>query len=265
MELVGDYDMEIKEFYKELYSKLKDILKPYEFRKKGDRFRCLLDNGIAWEIEIQRNESKLAKIYSFTVNIHIGLFPVSKPIDVWKLKISQLSGNLGEKLDEQWNNQKWYDLSAMTNPQVKAQIRDGKRPLTYQEPGKEMQTIWVPCPTFDEIIVEISELVEKKFIPLYMSVQTLEDYIKLLEESKGFMASMSEENIKFYAEIFGKRFSPVLNKRIKDAENYLEYMLSQDMSKYEEYYRQFHEHAIEAQKGRIANLRAIENELQEKA
>ena len=150
----------------------------------------------------------------------------------------------------------------MINPQVKAQIIDGKRPLTYQEPGKEMQTIWVPCPTFDEIIVEISELIEKKFIPLYMSVQTLEDYIKLLEESKGFVTSMSEENIKLYAEILGKRFSPLLNKWIKSAENYLEYMLSQDMSKYEEYYRQSHERSIEAQKGRIANLRAIENKLQ---
>ena len=60
--------MEIEEFYKELYSKLKEILKPYGFRKKGDCFRCLLDSGIAWEIEIQRNEFKPAKMYSFTVN-----------------------------------------------------------------------------------------------------------------------------------------------------------------------------------------------------
>ena len=51
--------MELKAFNKELRSKLKEILKPYGFRNKGDSFRCMLDNGITWGLEIQRNESKV--------------------------------------------------------------------------------------------------------------------------------------------------------------------------------------------------------------
>lgn len=254
--------MEIKEFYKELYSKLKEILKPYGFRKKGDRFRCLLDSGIAWEIEIQRNEFKLAKMYSFTVNIYIGLISNSKPIDIWSMDISQLSGNLGERIDGQWNHQKWYDLSVMVNPQVKAQIKDGKRPLTYQEPGKEWQTKWIPVQNFEEIIDEVCDLVEHKVIPLYLSVQTLDGYIDLLTADKGFMVSKSIKSARLYADTFGQQFFPMLNKWIKDANNHLEYLIAQDMSKYDEFYLQSHERSIATIKERIAALADIEKQLQ---
>lgn len=256
--------MEIKGFYKELYSKLKEILKPYGFRKKGDRFRSLLDNGIAWEIEIQRNEFKIAKMYSFTVNIYIGLISNPKPIDIWSIDISQLSGNLGEKIDGQWDHQKWYDLSVMVNPQVKAQIKDGKRPLTYQEPGKEWQTKWIPVQNFEEIIDEVCELAEHKVIPLYLSVQTLDGYIDLLETNKGFMVSKSVKSAGLYADTFGRRFLLMLNKWIEEANSHLEYLIAKDMSKYDEFYLQSHEHSIATAKERIVALSEIEKQLQEK-
>ena len=254
--------MEIKEFYKELYSKLKEILKPYHFRKKGDRFRCFLDNGIAWEIEIQRNEFKIAKIFSFTVNIYIGLVSTQKPLDFWNVDISQLSGNLGDKIDGQWNYQKWYNLSAMVNPQVKAQIKNGKLPLTYQEPGKEWQTKWIPVQTFEEIIDEMCDLIKYKFIPLYLSMQTLDEYMNLLKSNKGFMVSKGVESAKLYATTFGAQFLPLLNNWIKDADSHLEYLIAQDMSKYDEYYRQSHEHLIASQKERIKALKELEIQLQ---
>lgn len=251
--------MDIKKFYKELYSRMKEILIPYGFRKKGDRFRCLLDNGIAWEIEIQRNEFKIAKMYSFTVNVYIGLISNPKPIDIWSVDISHFSGNLGGKLDGQWDHQKWYNLSAMVNPQVKAQIREGKLPMTYQEPGKEMQTLWIPVQSFEEIIDELCELLEHKVIPLYLSVQSLDGYIDLLAADKGFITSKSVKSARLYADTFGQRFLPMLNKWIKDANNHLEYLSAQDMSKYDECYVQSHERSIETIKERIVALVEIEN------
>ena len=255
--------MDIKEFYKELYSKLKEILKPYGFRKKGDRFRCLLDSGIAWEIEIQRNEFKIAKMYSFTVNIYIGLISNPKTSDIWSIDISQLSGNLGERIDGQWDHQKWYDLSVMVNPQVKAQIKDGKRPLTYQEPGKEWQTKWVPVQNFEEIIDEVCKLVEHKVIPLFLSVQTLDGYIDLLVAEKGFTTSKSVESARLYADTFGQQFLPMLNKWIKDTNDHLEYLIVQDMSKYDEFYLQSHEHSMATTKELIAAYCEIEKRLEE--
>lgn len=254
--------MEIKEFYKELYTKLKEILKPYDFRKKGDRFRRLLDNGVAWEIEIQRNEFKIAKMYSFTVNIYIGLIPNPKAIDIWSIDISQLSGNLGERIDGQWDHQKWYDLSVMVNPQVKAQIKDGKRPITYQESGKEWQTKWIPVQKFEEIIDEVCDLIENKVIPLYLSVQTLDGYKELLTVDKGFMVSKGIKSAKLYADTFGQHFLPMLNEWIKDANNHLEFMTAQDMSKYDEFYLKSHERSIATTKERIAALAEIKKQLQ---
>lgn len=257
--------MEIKEFYIELYSKLKEILNPYHFRKKGDRFRCFLDNGIAWEIEIQRNELKIANLFSFTVNIHIGLVSTQKPYNFWNVDISQLSGNLGDKIDGRWDNQKWYNLSAMVNSQVKAQIKDGKLPLTYQEPGKEIQTIQIPIQTFDEIIEEICGLIEYKVIPFYLTVQTLDEYTELLKtgREKGVVIFASTDIINQYADILGKPFLPVLGEWIKASHISLEYLLSQDVSRYDDIYIQSHDKLVASQKEQLVFMEEVAEKLQE--
>lgn len=256
--------MEIKEFYKELYSKLKEILKPYHFHKKGDQFRCFLDNGIAWEIEIQRNELKIAKLFSFTVNIYIGLVSTQKPLDFWNVDISQLSGNLGDKIDGQWDHQKWYNLSAIVNPLVKAQIKDKKLPLTYQEPGKEIQTMQIPVQTFDEIIDEICGLIEYKVIPFYLTVQTLDEYIELLKtgREKGVVIFTSTDIVNLYADILGKPFLPVLGEWIKASHKSLEYLLSQDVSQYDDLYIQSHQKLVTIQKEQLAFMEEVAEKLQ---
>ena len=257
--------MEIKNFYKELYSKLNDILKPFGFRKKGDRFRCFLDNGIIWEVEIQRNEFKIAKLFSCTVNIYIGLVPTQKPMDIWEKETLQISGNLGEEMNGHWDKQKWYDLSVMINPQVKVQIRDNMRPLQYQEPGKEMQTMWLPVQTFDEIIDEVCDLVEHKVIPFYQTVQTFDGYMELLKtgSEKGFMISKSNDAVRLYADIFRAVFLPVLNEWLETSYKSLAYLLSQDMSQYDDFYIQSHEKLIATRKEQIAFMKEIAEQLQE--
>ena len=45
--------MENAEYYKQLVQELDKILKPLNFKKRGKRFRRILNNGIAQEVEIQ--------------------------------------------------------------------------------------------------------------------------------------------------------------------------------------------------------------------
>lgn len=176
--------MELKDFNKELRLKLKEILKPYGFRNKGDIFRCMQDNGITWELEIQRKESKANKMFMFTVNLYIGLRVAQKPVDIWNVGISEsyrVVGHLGNENNERWDQQKWYDLTYLLNPHLKEQIKDGKYPFSFKDYGKEWQTKQIPIQTFEEIIAEVCDLVDRKAVPLYLSVRTFDGYLRLLE------------------------------------------------------------------------------------
>lgn len=150
----------IQQFYRDLYSEMKTILKPYGFCKKKDRFRRLLANGIFWEIEIQRQDFKMALMFHFTVNIHAGFAPSVAEKDLWTIPDGpkQLWGHLGESPEDGWHHQKWYDLSALVDPQVRAQVVDGQFPLTFKEPGQDWKTVWIPYPSPEQIREEREDI-----------------------------------------------------------------------------------------------------------
>jgi hypothetical protein len=252
---------EIMTFYKDLYSKLNDVLKPYGFRKKGGCFRRIDNSGIAWEIEIQRNPRKAGFFALFTVNVYIGLVFASELHNIWDAQIYQIQGHLGDCAEGRWDHQKWYDLTYLINLHLKERIIDGRYPRTFKEDGAEWQTKWETVQSFEEIIAEVCYLVENKAVPLLLSTQTLDAYMGLLETNNGLRICKDIETVILYADTFGQKFLPLLDKWVKDAEDYLGYLAGQDTTQYDEQFQHFHEQGIENQKLHIATLKNIESKL----
>lgn len=253
--------MEIKAFYKELFAEVTGILKPHGFRKKGNSFRFLSDSGIAWEILFDRQDSNLLAMHRFRVEIFIDLFPVPVPADAWKQSRRQISGSLGDHADECWLHAKDYDLSPLVNPKLGEKLRDRKMPLTFQEPGKDWQTIWIPCPGFDEIIREVSDLLQTKFLPLFQSVRTPEDFAALLDREEEFFIHKPLCSIALWERALGTQLLPLLDHWIGKKEEHLEMLLSKDTSSLRADALRSHESTIALQREFIAQCRQIRQRL----
>lgn len=258
---------EIRQFYRDLYSEMKAILKPHGFRKKKDRFRCLLANGIFWEIELQRQDFKMALMFHFTVNIHVGLAPSVAEKDLWTIPDgpNQLWGHLGESLEDGWHHQKWYDLSALVNPRVRAQVVDGQFPLTFKEPGQDWKTVWIPYPSAGQIREEICRLTREKVLPFFLSVQTLEQYLALLKDHQDLNLSWGEAAARLYAEVFGAGFLPVLADWIALQETFLQREKRQDISSLSPSGRQLHSDMLQRTAEQLRVYRELQDHLTKRA
>lgn len=258
---------EIRQFYRDLYSEMKAILKPHGFRKKKDRFRCLLANGIFWEIELQRQDFKMALMFHFTVNIHVGLAPSVAEKDLWTIPDgpNQLWGHLGESLEDGWHHQKWYDLSALVNPRVRAQVVDGQFPLTFKEPGQDWKTVWIPYPSAGQIREEICRLTREKVLPFFLSVQTLEQYLALLKDHQDLNLSWGEAEARLYAEVFGAGFLPVLADWISLQETFLQREKRQDISSLSPSGRQLHSDMLQRTAEQLRVYRELQDHLTKRA
>ncbi len=53
-------DLNFEEFYKELSKSVHTILKPYGFRKKGNKFFKISEDGFITLIELQKEELSVA-------------------------------------------------------------------------------------------------------------------------------------------------------------------------------------------------------------
>lgn len=225
--------MDYKEYYKELKKEMYTVLKPQGFRKSGSCFRRELENGIVWEAEIQKSQFNMPSQgwSEFTINVKAGLFPRPVTPLSWKCNHPQLCGNLGTKADEGWNHQHWYHVLEPADSRRKA----GAWSLIYQEPGKDWQEKRIPCPMPDEIIKEVCGLLIEKVVPFYQSLQTLDEYLDTLEraEELGLSSVASYEDCERYAEIFGMRFLPCLNKYLEKTIENARWQESQDMSQYD--------------------------------
>ncbi len=181
-------------------------MKPQGFRKSGSCFRRELENGIVWEVEIQKSQFNMPSQgwSQFTINVKAGLFPEPVSPLSWKRNHPQLCGNLGTKADRGWKHQHWYHVLDPADPRRK----DGAWSLICQEPGKDWQEKKIPCPIPDEIIKEVCGLLIEKVVSFYQSLQTLEEYLEKAIE----------------------------NARWKE---------SQDMSQYDELLQQYHKKSVE--------------------
>lgn len=244
--------MDYKVFYKDLMKEMYAVLKPQGFRKTGSCFRRELENGIVWEVELQKSQFNMPSQgwSQFTLNVKAGLFPEPVTPLSWKRNHPQLCGNLGTKADEGWSHQHWYHVLDPADPRRK----DGAWTLTYQEPGKDWQEKRIPCPMPDEIIKEVCELLTGKVVPFYQSLQTLDGYLNMLEraEELGLHSTVTHEDCEYYAKVFGKRFLPCLDKYQENAIKAAQWKESQDMSQYDELLQQHHKESVAEYWSRVA-------------
>ncbi len=254
----------IKEFYKNLYAEMTEILKPYGFRKKGDLFRRISPDGILGEIEIQRSPGEAAELYSFTVNLNLTISDPSIRHDFWENYFPMIWCHLGDRSEGGRGLQKWYDLYYYIHPHLQAQIVDGRFPLRHKKEGEEWETTWVPAPDFDEITAEVCDLIQNIALPFLLSVQTKQEYLQLLkktETEREFSVQRGPEVAKLYAKVFGREFLPLLSGYIRSFEEMLESELSDDWSGYDEIYQQGQKERAAMLGDNIAQLREIETEL----
>ena len=243
--------MDYKVFYKDLMKEMYAVLKPQGFRKTGSCFRRKLENGIVWEVELQKSQFNMPSQgwSQFTLNVKAGLFPEPVTPLSWKRNHPQLCGNLGTKADEGWSHQHWYHVLDPADPRRKG----GAWTLTYQEPGKDWQEKRIPCPMPDEIIKEVCELLIEKVVPFYQSLQTLDGYIDTVEraEELGLSSIVRYEDCELYAKVFGKRFLPCLEKYLEKAVEGARWKESQDVSGYDELLQQYHMKSVEEHWNRV--------------
>ncbi len=250
----------VKEFYKDLYKKIKEILKPYGFRKKGDLFRRYSSDGIIEEIEVQRYENDVAGFYWFTVNLNLTLPDPSVSHDFWEKIFPGIRCCLGDSSEDGEYRQKWYSLEYHIHPHLQAQIVDGCFPTRHKNVGdEEWETAWIPVPDLDEIKAEVCDLIEHRAVPYLMSVQTKQEYLELLKKTEkniNFSVQRGPDAAELYAKVYGADYLPLLSEDIRSYEDILESEMSDDLSGYDEINQ-------EGQKQRVAMLRGIVSELRD--
>lgn len=206
--------MDFDAFYKDLMARMQAVLKPRGFRKSGARFWNKDENSLAKVVEVQKSQFNVADASSFTVNICIGLSDKKVPCHL------QIEGNLGGTLEDGWRHQKWYELRDPNDPLVV----NGKCAIRFQEPGKPMQEVWIPCAVPEEAIREVCFLIENKVLPFFDTVTTLEEYWDLYRNLKPgdfMMVSLNEEDLRLYASVYGVRMLPEVERRIAFEEDQL--------------------------------------------
>ncbi len=257
----------IKEFYKELYADIKEILKPYGFRKKGDQFRRLSPDGIIEEIAIQRYENDGVGSYWFTINLNLTLLDPSVSHDFWEKIFPGIWCCLGDNSEGGQYRQKWYFLEYYIHPHLQAQIVDGRFPSRHKNDGdEEWETTWIPVPDFDEIKAEVCDLIKHKALPFLMSVQTKQEYLELLkktQENINFSVQRNPDAAKLYAKVYGADYLPLLSEDIRSYEDILESEMSDDLSGYDEINQDGQKQRVAMLRGIVSELRDIEAKLKE--
>lgn len=207
--------MEIKEFYQKLWDDVYTILKPYGFRRRGSNIYLVQDNGIIKLIELQKSRFNTTDWNKFTVNVGLALFEI--PIDPKKLHFwfMHFQYHLGESLEDGWDHQFWYHV---TFPKPYCWVEDGiiHTPAFHVGPYLSME----------DINASVCELVSKKALPFWESVQTHADYLTLMNEKpNGPGLGMNMEAKRMLAHIYGKELLPFLEKLLegkrKARENWL--------------------------------------------
>ncbi len=254
---------EIKEVRKEILFGMKDLLKPYGFRKKGDRYRRLLDSGILWELRIPEDNFKGLRFQHFTVQINLGIFPAGAEKDIWEPQDLPIEGELGQALAKGWQDGKWYTLLPLIFPGMGAQIVNEQFPITYKEPDQGWQTKWVPCPSPARIMEEAFQLVRDEVIPFFFSVQTPGQYLALLKDPGKFVCIMGLEHAKVYAELFGPGFLPILEKWITLQEKSLKRVMEYDLSRLDPASAQLHRSSAQSMEKVLQEYQALQKQLQE--
>lgn len=205
--------MENAEYYKQLVQELDKILKPLNFKKRGKRFRRILNNGIAQEVEIQTSRFDFS---SFTVNIWIGLLPLPIGNNFWKKALATLK-HLGNPDEDEMKSQYWYNFVNKDN----STIRNGRLILgtACYEDGttSEISCLYL---SVEEICENVCKRILTKAIPYFLSVQTLDEYLELILKTLDYEEFMGTyigyDELLFYINVFGKKMSPYLQKRIKN-------------------------------------------------
>lgn len=254
--------MDYKAFYKELMTEMYAVLKPHGFRKTGTHFRRELDNGIVWEVEVQKSEFNMPSMgwSQFTVNVKAGLFSTPVTVFSWKENYPQIQGHLGTCVDEGFSHQYWYQVLDPADSRRK----NGAWTLSFQEPGKDWQEKQIPCPMPDEIVKQVCGLLADKAIPFYLSLQTLDAYLDLLEREEELkLHSMKRnEDCLLYAKVFGEKFLPCLERWIVQARKNAQWQEAQDMSHLDEFYQQSHKKHVAGYWERVTFLEELRKTLE---
>lgn len=197
--------MEIKEFYKKLWDDVYAILKPQGFRRKGSNIFLVQENGIVKLIELQKSRFNTADWNQFTMNVGLALFDTPVPPDKLHYWCMHFPCHLGESMEDGWDHQFWYHV---TFPKPYCWVQDG----IIHTPAFDMG----PYLSMEDINASVCELVSKKALPFWDSVQTYEDYLRLMNEYQSSpRLGMNMESLHMLARIYGKELLPFLERSLE--------------------------------------------------
>lgn len=186
--------MEVKKFYKELYSDMNSVLKPHGFRKRGCNFRLMRENGIAIIVNLQKSRFNTVGMSSFTINISVCILdgPLEKRSKEAEFP-RQTYLHLGACETDGFDNQHWYRIAEPDSPWVTAGF------CCCQDPAG--------------ISSHVCLLLEKKVVPLAESIQTPEDYFAFrFPPDIISLAGCTLEDCKIFERVYGPKWIPVLDK-----------------------------------------------------
>lgn len=185
-----DKEMNFEIFYKELSKSIHGILKPYGFRKKGNKFFKISEDGFITLVEIQKERFNYSDESAFQIFCGFAIYEPTVAKDKlheWCMYTTRYIGNKGIKKGN-WSMGNYYCISKekLENPLFRTAIKDAPANI------KKM----------------VLEVIETKVVPIINEINTSKDYFYSKYFHFHFIA------LDYLFELFGKDVLPYLQEQI---------------------------------------------------
>lgn len=186
-----EYAVNFEDFYKELSKSIHSILKPYGFRKKGNKFFKISEDGFIKFVEIQKARFNYADESAFQIFCGFAIYDPTVAKDKlheWCMFTTLYIGNKEISNYGNWNPGNYYCL-----------FNEGVKHYLFVNAIRDIPT------NLKRMVLEV---IETKVVPIVTSLNTSCDYFY----SKYFKFNINALDYLF--ELFGKDVLPYLQEQI---------------------------------------------------
>ena len=186
-----NHPVNFEEFYKELSKSVHTILKPYGFRKKGNKFFKISEDGFITLVELQKERFNYADESAFQIFCGFAIYDPAVAKDKlheWCMYTTLYIGNKEINQKGNWSSGNYYCLCKedLENPLFINAVKD--TPANLQE--------------------MVLEVIETKVVPLIREINTSKDYFYSEYFHFHFIA------LDYLFALFGKDVLPYLQEQI---------------------------------------------------